>query len=74
MNWADTHTVSVVMGIFGEKLGASRKTYRPLLKKGVAEGRCPDITSGCLLRSAGGGERVKALMEEKVLKVKGSIF
>jgi hypothetical protein len=61
--WQDT---GGVLGMFGERLGAARQAYRAFVKKGIPEGRRPDLTGGGLLRSAGGWEGVKALREEKV--------
>jgi putative transposase len=61
--WQDT---GGVLGMFGERQGAAKQAYRAFVKKGITEGRRPDLTGGGLLRSAGGWEGVKALREEKV--------
>jgi putative transposase len=61
--WQDTEGV---LGMFGEKLGAARRSYRVFVEKGITKGRRQDLTGGGLIRSAGGWEGVKALREEKV--------
>lgn len=62
-SWQDTTSV---LGVFGEKLGAARRSYRAFVAKGIGEGKRQDLTGGGLLRSAGGWEGVKALRAANV--------
>ena len=62
-SWQNTEGV---LGMFGEKFGASRRAYRAFVEKGIAQGRRMDLTGGGLLRSAGGWEGVKVLREARV--------
>jgi hypothetical protein len=39
--------------MFREKMGTTRRAYRPFVEKGIAHGRRQDLTGGGLLRSAG---------------------
>ena len=50
-----------VLKWFGRKEGEAKKTYRSYVKKGVAEGRRPELVGGGLIRSLGGWSAVKAL-------------
>ncbi|RJR39446.1 MAG: transposase, partial [Desulfobacteraceae bacterium] len=61
--WQDTQGV---LGMFGSKLGASRRAYIAFVEKGIDQGRRDELTGGGLLRSAGGWEGVKALREENI--------
>ena len=61
--WQETQWV---LGMFGEKLGSARRSYRSFVEKGIAQGRRKDLTGGGLLRSAGGWEGVKDLREKRV--------
>ena len=63
--WQDT---SAVLGMFGDKLGASRRAYRNFVEKGMAMGKRPDLTGGGLIRSAGGWEAVKDMKKEKLFQ------
>jgi putative transposase len=50
-----------VLRLFGEKVSAARQAYRAYVKKGVAQGRGPELVGGGLIRSAGGWLAVKAM-------------
>jgi putative transposase len=59
--WQET---AEVLGLFGEKAAASRRAYAEFVKKGIGQGKRPDLSGGGLIRSAGGWEKVKALSKE----------
>ncbi len=44
-----------------EKEGEAKKNYRNFVKKGIDEGRRPELVGGGLVRSLGGWSVVKAL-------------
>jgi putative transposase len=50
-----------VLRLFGGNVSAARRAYRAYVKKGVAQGRRPELVGGGLIRSAGGWSGVKAL-------------
>jgi putative transposase len=50
-----------VLRLFGEKVSTARQAYRAYVKKGVAQGRRPELVGGGLIRSAGGWSAVKAM-------------
>jgi putative transposase len=50
-----------VLRWFGKKEGEAKKNYRNYVKKGVEEGRRPELVGGGLIRSLGGWSAVKAL-------------
>jgi len=50
-----------VLGLFGNRLGSSRRSYVAFVKKGIDEGKRPDLTGGGLVRSAGGWATLKML-------------
>ena len=54
--WQD---VEYVLTYFGDRQGAARKAYREYIRKGVSQGRRPDLTGGGLVRSAGGWKMLK---------------
>jgi putative transposase len=55
---------------FAEDWPEARKGYREFVKKGIADGRRPELTGGGLIRSAGGWSMVKA-MRRSELRMKG---
>lgn len=61
--WQD---MQEVLGMFGDRVGSARRSYRTFMGKGIAEGKRQDLTGGGLLRSAGGWEGVKALRKDRV--------
>ena len=50
-----------VLKWFGKKEGEAKKNYRQYVKKGIEEGRRPELVGGGLIRSLGGWSAVKAL-------------
>jgi len=50
-----------VLKWFGKKDSEAKKTYRNYIKKGIDEGRRPELVGGGLIRSLGGWSAVKAL-------------
>jgi len=66
----DWHQIDYVLGFFGKRKSDARKAYRQFVKKGVLQGRRPDLTGGGLLRSVGGWAALSALRDEAV-RVKG---
>ena len=50
-----------VLKWFGKKEGEAKKNYRNYVKKGIDEGRRPELVGGGLIRSLGGWSAVKAL-------------
>ena len=50
-----------VLKWFGKKEGEATKNYRNYVKKGISEGRRPELVGGGLIRSLGGWSAVKAL-------------
>jgi putative transposase len=57
-NWQDTE---YVLKLFNRKYSIARRRYREYVKKGIDEGKRPDLIGGGLIRSAGGWSVVKAL-------------
>jgi REP-associated tyrosine transposase len=57
-DWQDTE---YVLKLFNGKYSIARRRYREYVKKGIDEGKRPDLTGGGLIRSAGGWSVVKAL-------------
>ena len=57
-DWQDR---DYVLKWFGNKEGEANNAYRNYVKKGIAEGRCPELVGGGLIRSMGGWSAVKAL-------------
>jgi hypothetical protein len=60
------HEVNEVLAMFAAKRHQARGRYRSFVEKGIRLGRRKDLTSGGLLRSAGGWLNVKALREAKI--------
>jgi len=50
-----------VLRLFGKKVTAARQAYRFYVKRGIAQGRRPQLVGAGLIRSAGGWSAVKAM-------------
>ena len=61
-NWQDTE---YVLGFFNEKISTARRRYRLFVKKGIPQGKRPELVGGGLIRSVGGWSAVKALRKAK---------
>ena len=61
----DFQDTDYILRLFGEKVSAARKGYRIYVKKGIAQGRRPELVGGGLIRSAGGWSLVKAMRHAK---------
>jgi len=57
-DWQDR---DYVLKWFGNKEGEAVSGYHNYVKKGIAEGRCPELVGGGLIRSMGGWSAVKGL-------------
>ena len=57
----DWQTVNETLKLFGKKVSAARRRYRDFVKKGVYQGRRPELVGGGLIRSVGGWLAFKAL-------------
>lgn len=66
----DWQQIDYVLNFFGKRKSDAHKAYRQFVKKGVLQGRRPDLTGGGLLRSVGGWAALSALRDEAV-RVKG---
>ena len=66
----DWQQVDYVLEFFGKRRSDARKAYRQFIKKGVLQGRRPELTGGGLLRSIGGWSVLSSLRDEAV-RVKG---
>ena len=60
-DWQDT---GYILGLFGKKSAIARRRYEDFVKKGIAEGRKPELVGGGLVRSLGGWTRVGELREK----------
>ena len=56
----DWQSVDETLKLFGEKLSVTRRRYHEFVKKGVNQGRRPDLVGGGLIRSIGGWQAFKA--------------
>jgi len=61
--WQDVDTV---LSLFGKKKSAARKKYRKHMKKGLLQGKKPELTGGGLIRSVGGWGTLKSLRRMKM--------
>ena len=59
-NWQDT---DYVLKLFDKSVSAARRHYREFVKKGIHQGRRPELVGGGLVRSAGGWSAVKTLRQ-----------
>jgi hypothetical protein len=57
-NWQNTE---YVLRMFSKKVSKARIRYQEFVKKGMAQGRRPELVGGGLVRSLGGWSAVKAL-------------
>jgi hypothetical protein len=57
----DFQDTNYVLQLFGRKVSAARQAYRAYVKRGIAQGRRPELVGGGLIRSAGGWSAVKVL-------------
>ena len=67
----DWHDTKYVLSYFGKKLPESRKGYFSYVKKGIAQGRRPELTGGGLVRSSGGWSMVKKMRLKGQDRIKG---
>jgi hypothetical protein len=58
--WQDSE---FVLRLFDEKVGLARRRYAEYVKKGIEQGKRPDLIGGGLLRSQGGWAGVKDLRD-----------
>lgn len=56
--WQDA---DYVLGFFGKQINEARDAYRDFVRKGIAQGRRPELTGGGLIRSMGGISALKSL-------------
>jgi REP element-mobilizing transposase RayT len=66
--WQDT---KYVLSYFGKKVSESRKAYLSYVKKGIDQGRRPELTGGGLVRSLGGWTMIKKLRLKGQDRIKG---
>ena len=66
--WQDTE---YVLSYFGKKVSESRKAYLSYVKKGIDQGRRPELTGGGLVRSLGGWTMIKKLRLKGQDRIKG---
>jgi REP element-mobilizing transposase RayT len=66
--WQDTE---YVLSYFGKKVSESRKAYLSYVKKGIDQGRRPELTGGGLVRSLGGWSMIKKLRLKGQDRIKG---
>ena len=57
----DWQSVDEALKLFDKKVSKARKRYRKFVKKGVDQGRRPQLVGGGLIRSVGGWHAFKAL-------------
>ena len=57
----DFQDTDYVLRLFGKKVSDARKAYRAYVKKGISQGRRPELVGGGLIRSAGGWSVIKAM-------------
>ncbi|MDL1964904.1 MAG: transposase [Deltaproteobacteria bacterium] len=66
--WQDTE---YVFSYFGKKVSESRKSYLSYVKKGIDQGRRPELTGGGLVRNLGGWSMIKKLRLKGQDRIKG---
>ena len=59
---------SYILRLFGDKVSPARRAYRAFVKKGINEGKRPELTGGGLIRSVGGWAAAKALRRANALQ------
>ena len=57
----DWQSTEYVLGLFGNTTRSSRRSYSEFIKKGMDEGKRPDLVGGGLVRSVGGWSALKSL-------------
>jgi hypothetical protein len=57
----DFQDTDYVLRMFGKKVPAACNAYRAYVRKGIANGRRPELVGGGLIRSDGGWSAVKAM-------------
>jgi hypothetical protein len=67
LDWQD---MNYVLMLYDSKQSAARRRYREYVKKGIGEGRRPELVGGGLIRSVGGWTAVKA-MRRGIGRMKG---
>ena len=60
-DWQDTE---YILRLFGKKVGKARGKYSEFVRKGIEQGKRPDLIGGGLLRSHGGWSGVKSMLKE----------
>ena len=58
-----------VLSWFGETVKGARISYREFVKKGIEQGRRPELVGGGLIRSLGGWSMVKAIRKSGVMEL-----
>jgi hypothetical protein len=66
-DWQDTE---YILSLFGQKVSEARRSYNAFVKKGVSDGRKPELVGGGLIRSLGGWTAAKAF-RGKMDRIKG---
>ena len=61
-NWQDR---DYVLSWFGEREGEARRAYRKYVDEGIAQGRCPELVGGGVMRSYGGWSAVLSLRKTR---------
>ena len=67
----DWHDTKYVLSYFGKKLPESKKRYFSYVRKGIDQGRRPELTGGGLVRSLGGWSMIKKLRIKGQDRIKG---
>jgi putative transposase len=62
-DWQD---IDSVLKMFDKKAGTARRKYNAFVKKGISEGKRPDLIGGGLIRSTGGWSALKAQRKAKI--------
>ena len=62
--------IDYIYGLFADQKRQARKKYREFVKKGISEGKKPDLTGGGLLRSIGGWTVLKGFHKSGI-RIKG---
>jgi len=60
-DWQDT---GYILGLFGRKPAIARRSYEIFVKKGIPDGRKPELVGGGLVRSLGGWKRAGDLRDK----------
>ncbi len=55
----------LVLALFGDRVSLARRRYRLYLKKGIDQGRRPELIGGGLVRSSGGWAAVRAMSKDR---------